>query len=257
MFSQSEIHLKSVFSNALDTLSSKHESFGMIPAGKTAMYNSELPDGRAFVMRLVALAFLTIGLTWSTLGAEPSRNPRQAAAKLRDVRTEIATTRSNLFLTVEQLHKVKGASDPQAQFESFTNQLARMEERAQVTREVARKMQEKGDAYFADWEAQVSAISDPDRRRHVQSHYTQRKESYDLIKMFMKKAGKDFPPLVDALKKVRHLLEANRTPEKIQAAKDLFMNANWWCADLQRTLMQAELELDALASDFMQSSDGN
>jgi len=189
-------------------------------------------------------------LTSSLRAGEPAKSPEEAAARIQAVRTEIAITRSNIYATLEQLHEIKGASDPQAQFQKFTNQVAVMEQRGQLTRDLARQMQEKGDAYFAGWEAQIASIQDPDQHKVAQSRYAQRKESYDMVKMFMKKAGKDFTPLLEAMKQVEHLLKGKRTAENILAAKELFMNANYRCTDVQRALMQAEMELDALAADF-------
>lgn len=199
----------------------------------------------------LAMALLVAALgTASVRAGEPAKSPEEAAARIRAVRTEVAITRSNVYDTLVQLHEIKGAGDPQAQFQKFTNQLVVMEQRGQFTRDLARQMQEKGDAYFVGWEVQIASIQDPDQRKFAESRYAQRKESYDAVKMFMKKAGRDFTPLLEALKQIEHLLKGKRTAENILAAKELFMNANYRCTDVQRALMQAELELDDLAAEF-------
>src|SRR5690349_20026703 len=99
---------------------------------------------------------------------EPAKSPEEAAARIQAVRAELAITRTNVYATPEQLHEIKGAGDPQAQFQKFTNQLAVMEQRGNLTRDLARQMQEKGDAYFAGWEAQIAGIQDSDQRKFAE-----------------------------------------------------------------------------------------
>ena len=176
--------------------------------------------------------------------------PQEGAAKMEAARLEIAVTRTNIVQTLEQLDLVRSSKDPKAQLQRFTGQLAKMEERARVTREYAQTMKNKGDAYFADWEAQIAGIQDPEARRQVEANYSKRKKSYDRIVEFMQKAGKDFAPMLDMLKEIQQLLEGETTQGKIAAAKDLFMRANWRCGDVQRSLMEVERQFENLAADF-------
>ncbi len=187
---------------------------------------------------------------------EPTANstapltPEAAAAKMETARMEVAITRSNIVQTVQALDLVRHSADPRAQFQKFTEQLARMAERANTTRERALAMKSRGDAYFADWEVRITGISDPERRKDAEASYANRKKSYDRITKFMQQAGKDFKPLLASLQEIQRLLEGERSPEKIAAAKDLFMRANWRCTDVQRSLMQVEVEFELLAADF-------
>jgi len=197
----------------------------------------------------VLIAVFTV-FTGTVRAAGQPLTPEQAAAKMEAARTEIAITRTNIVLTLEQLDLVRTADDPKAQFQKFTAQLARMEERAQLTRERAQAMKSRGDAYFADWEARIAGIQDPESRRQVEASYDKRKKSYDRITRFMQKAGKDFTPLLSMLKEIQQLLEGERSRENVAAAKDLFMRANWRCGDVQRSLMEVEREFQNLAADF-------
>jgi hypothetical protein len=66
----------------------------------------------------------------------------------------------------------------------------------------------------------------------------------------MQEAKTAFLPFVNKLTSIKQLLEGTRDEKSIAAAKDLFMQANWHCIDVQRSLMQTEEELDKLAASF-------
>jgi Protein of unknown function (DUF2959) len=186
--------------------------------------------------------------------ADQPLTPEAGAARMEAARTEIAITRTNIVQTLEQLDQIRSAADPHAQFQKFTAQLTRMEERAQLARERAQAMKTRADAYFADWEAQIGGIQDVERRKQVEASYAKRKKSYDRITRFMQQAGKDFKPLLSSLTEIKTLLEGERSQEKVAAAKNLFRRANWDCTDVQRSLMEAEREFDNLAADFSGNS---
>jgi hypothetical protein len=191
-----------------------------------------------------------------TLAADLPAAPAERAARLESARAEIALTRSNIVLTLEQLGQVRQAEDPRAQFQRFVEQLAKMEERAKLTQERAQLMKKKGDAYFAEGEARSGAISEPHARGQAEAAYANRKAAYEQIILQMQLAGKNFKPLLAELEKIKTLLEGERSQERIAAAKDLFMQANWHCVSVQRALMAAEGELHSLATDFSTKDQG-
>jgi hypothetical protein len=201
--------------------------------------------GGAIILAVVA----TLSLA-HTRAADLPVTPAERAARLESARAEIALTRSNIVFTLEQLGQVRQAQDPHAQFQRFVEQLAKMKERAKLTQERAQLMKKKGDAYFADWEVRSGGISDPDARQQDEAARANRKAAYEQIMMQMQLAGKNFKPLLTELEKINTLLEGERSQERIAAAKDLFMQANWHCVSVQRALMAAENELQSLATDF-------
>jgi hypothetical protein len=191
-----------------------------------------------------------------TLAADPPTTPAERAARLEAAQAEIALTRSNIVLTLEQLGQVRQAEDPRAQFQRFVDQLAKMKERAKLTQERAQLMKKKGDAYFAEGEASSGAISDPDARGQAEAAYANRKAAYDQIIQQMQLARKNFTPLLAELEKIKTLLEGERSKERVAAAKDLFMQANWHCVSVQRALMATEGELHSLATNFSTNDQG-
>ncbi len=179
------------------------------------------------------------------LGADTNSTP---AERLEAMRSEIALTRTNIVLTLEQLDLLRKSDDPHAQEQRFVDQLAVMKERAKLTQDRVKLMTARGDAYFADWETRNEAITDPEEKKQAEAVRAQRMKSYALIKINLQQAGKNFIPLQAELDDIKTLLAGDRSKEKVAEAKTLFSDANWHCVSVQRALMNVELQLDALAA---------
>jgi hypothetical protein len=198
------------------------------------------------------VAIAAVGYAEAELSAgESPLTGQEAVARMEAARNQVANVRSNIFITLVELDKVRGAHDPaNPQFQVFTNQLARMEELAKAFANRAEEMRQRGKAYFTDWEARTAAIQDPDKRRAAEKRYGERKASYDSINKSMQEAKKNFMPFVAELGEIKTLFEGKHDEQSIARARDLFMRANWHCIDVQRSLMEMEAQFDQLAVSF-------
>ena len=198
-------------------------------------------------MELIVFGANYANLTVSAAEGTPLSPP--TADRMEAARNEVANVRSNIFITLVQLDKVRGERAPGGeQFQVFTNQLGRMETLAKALGQRAEEMRQRGTAYFADWEARTASIQNPEQRRRAEDRYAERKASYDAISRDMQEARKNFMPFLEELRSIKTLLEGERDAKSIAQAKDLFMRANWHCLDVQRALMQIEDEFDRLAA---------
>jgi len=205
--------------------------------------------GEASTVALVVFATnypcATVGAADGAASSPPTTDRMEAA------RNEVANVRSNIFITLVELDKVRGERAPGGQqFQVFTNQLGRMEALAKALGQRAEEMKQRGPAYFNGWEARTASIQNPEQRRRAEDRYADRKASYDAINRDMQEARKNFMPFLEELRSIKTLLEGERDPKSIAQAKDLFMRANWHCLDVQRALMQIEDEFDRLAASF-------
>lgn len=197
------------------------------------------------------LSILVFGLSGRCGAAETDSAAQPSSARLEAARDEIANVRSNVFLTLVVLDKVRGEREPGGpNYQAFTNQLAQMEELAKAMAKRAQEMKQRGDAYFADWEARAAAIQNSEEKRNAEAHLSERKASYDEIKRLMQEAKGNFLPFVDELTTIKTLLDGARDQQSIAKAKDLFGRANWHSLDVQRSLMQMEDEFEKLAKAF-------
>ncbi len=166
-------------------------------------------------------------------------------------RDEVGNVRSNIFITLVELDKLRGERDPACrQYQVFTNQLTRMETLAKALGKRAAEMKEKGSAYFAEWEARTAAIQNADLRRHAEQRYNERQSSYNSITQFMQDARRNFIPFLEDLQSIKTIFEGAHDQKSIYQAKELFRQANWRCLDVQRALLEIEAEFDRLAASF-------
>ncbi len=185
--------------------------------------------------------------------ADTRLSGQEAKARMQAARDQVANVRSNLFLTLLGLDRVRGEKDPRhPQFAAFTNQLAQMDVIAAAFGKRAEEMKRKGDAYFLDWEARTAAIQNPEARQRAEKRYTERKAFYDGINQFMQDAKASFTVFMSDLRTIKTTLETGQDEKSIAKAKDLFMHANWRCVDVQRALMEIEDRLDRLGASFAQ-----
>jgi hypothetical protein len=197
------------------------------------------------------MSILTLGLLGRCGAAQADTVAQPSSARLEAARDEIANVRSNVFLTLVVLDQVRGEQEPGGpHYQAFTNQLARMDDLAKAISKRAQEIRQRGDAYFADWEARTAGIQNPDEKKKAEAHFAERKASYDEIKRLMQEAKGNFLPFVDELTSIKTLLEGARDQQSIARAKDLFARANWHSLDVQRSFMQMEGEFDKLAATF-------
>jgi hypothetical protein len=206
-----------------------------------------------YTIFVVLTCILLAGLEVKTVAAETQLSPAEAKAKLESSAVEIATLRSNIFLTLTELDQMRNPQNRQAAFQRFSAQLTNVVDQVHATAERVRTMRQRGDAYFAEWEARTAGIQDAEQRHAAESRYKVRKQSYDRLLKNLQEARSNFEPMLKDLNEIKALLEENPNAAKVAAAKELFMRANWSCIDTQRCLMTAEAEFAFLAADFAQN----
>lgn len=167
--------------------------------------------------------------------------------RMQAARDEVTNVRSNIFLTLVELDRVRGERNPGGpRYQAFTNQLGVMEDVCKRFARRAEEMKQKGDAYFADWESRTGALENAEARQRM----TERKRSYDAINGFMQEARDNFLSFFKDVTSIKALLEGKRDDKSIAQAKQLMSHANWRSLDTQRALMNIEDEFDRLADSF-------
>ena len=200
----------------------------------------------------LTLAILTC-VPAAVKGADDQLAGAAGQARMEAERTIVANVRSNIFLTLVELDRVRGEQDPQhPQFQVFTNHLAQMKVLAKAFASHAEEMKQKGSAYFSTWEAKTAALQDPEARQRAKMRYDERKKAYDAINSFMQDARANFILYVGYLDEIQATLERGTDPSSVATAKDLFRTANWRCLDVQRALINMEDQFELLAASFAQ-----
>jgi chromosome segregation ATPase len=180
--------------------------------------------------------------------------PEQAAMikeKIQSLRAESADTRHQITLTLEDLSRLQALGvDLRPQFEKYKEQLVKMEECATRTKERAITMKEKGQAFFAEWEAQVNGINNADIRKSATTRLAQRKKSYTKILTAMNEAKDELVPFMSDLNDLKKLFDTELSTTTVATSKSLIKSANYHGTDVRESMVDVEKELDRVTAEL-------
>jgi len=185
-------------------------------------------------------SFLTLALVSSACqsategkGAATGKNITRAADAIQTGIGQLDATMTALTTLVNQ-----PAAELGPQFDVFASNLDALDSTAKQVSEATAGMQEKGKAYFADWDAQIAAIQDEDiRERSAERRKTVEKE-LEEIRAEYEKARDTFHPLMGALQDIRKALEADLTMDGLDAVKKSVKKTNNNAADVKESLQE-------------------
>jgi hypothetical protein len=200
---------------------------------------------------LAALAALALAPATRSLAADSAERAQETKAKIDAARTDVAKVRNQVGLTLEELNRMrKDSVELRTQFQLYARELAKMEEQAQLTKERALKMGEKGQAYFSAWEDAIKSIANEDIRAQAQKRYNKRVKSYNKIVKAMSDARDELKPFMSDLNDIKKLLDSELSRESVKSASNLIKTANWHGEDVTESLKDVENELDRVSAEL-------
>jgi chromosome segregation ATPase len=202
---------------------------------------------RSTLIALMALAVTPV----ASRAAESAERAAQTKEKIQALRAESVTIRRQIATTMEELKRlnVKGV-DLRPQFEKFKAELAKMEDQAKVCRDSADEMRKKGESAYADWEAEVKAINDPDLRKEAEKRQAKRQKYYTAILKSLTEAKEELVPFMSHLNDIRKLLESQLTTESVASTKSTIRKAGWAAEDVTESLEDVEKEIDRASAEL-------
>src|SRR6185436_2670766 len=109
------------------------------PKFSTTLYGTGTNQCDRMKLKYTIFAVLTCillaGLEVKTVAAETQLSPAEAKAKLESSAVEIATLRSNIFLTLTELDQMRNPQNRQAAFQRFSAQLTNVVDQVHATAE--------------------------------------------------------------------------------------------------------------------------
>jgi chromosome segregation ATPase len=202
---------------------------------------------RSTLIALMALAVTPV----ASRAAESAERAAQTKEKIQALRAESVTIRRQIGATMEELKRlnVKGV-DLRPQFEQFKAELVKMEDQAKVARDRADEMRKKGESAYADWEAEVKAINDPDLRKEAEKRQAKRQKYYTAILKSLTDAKEELVPFMSHLNDIRKLLESQLTTESVASTKSTIRKAGWAAEDVSESLEDVEKEIDRASAEL-------
>ena len=202
--------------------------------------------------RLTLFALMALAMTpVMSRAAESAARAEATKEKIQALRAESVTIRRQIAATMEDLKRLntKGV-DLRPQFELFKAQLVKMEEQANIARNRADAMRKQGHAAFADWEAEVRAINDPDLRKEAEKRQQKREKYYTAILRSLTEAKEELVPFMSHLNDIRKLLDSQLTTETVASTKSTIRKAGWSAEDVTESLDDVEKEIDRASAEL-------
>src|SRR5262249_22258068 len=140
----------------------------------TNSHSTRLSRARIFAAALAALS-LAAPAAWAQKSAEKAAEDRESFRK------SVLTIRSQIDSSLGALDGIVKGKDPNAKkkaLKKYTSEIDAMEKQIEKTKDYAKDMQERKEAYFKDWEKRMESVdsaelkaSATERRALLQDQY--------------------------------------------------------------------------------------
>ena len=159
--------------------------------------------------KTLVLVSLTAGAAWLLTGCGTTKGYKQAdktGEGIAEFREEILNGKKAIDATMASLDKVaaSAATDPRKAFEQYSKDVGNLESTAAKVRKRAQDMREQGDAYFAQWQKQLSEVKNPEIQKLASERQAKLKETFDNIKNVAEPLKTQFDPWMSDLKDLQN-----------------------------------------------------
>lgn len=202
---------------------------------------------------MMTLALMAAGATWLFTGCGTSAGYKQAdktGQGIADFREEIVKGKQAIDTTMASLNQieVQAVSNPRKAYEKFCKDVANLESTAAKARKRAQDMKEQGQAYFKQWEMQMSQVQDPAIRKLSQERQAKLRETFDSIKKFTEPLKAQFDTWMTDLKAVQSYLGIDMTVAGVNAAKNIIAKTKSEGRDVQKSMDALIAELNSVSA---------
>jgi len=202
---------------------------------------------------LLTLAALTAGAVALFSGCGTTSGYKQAdkaGAGIAEFRDEIVNGKKAVDATMKSLSDVAATAntDPRKAFEQYAKDVSKLESTAAAVRKRGQAMQQAGQAYFTQWEKQLSEVKDAEIRALAQQRKATLQETFDSIRKFTDPLKVNFEPWMSNLKDLQKYLSSDLTIAGVDAAKGLFTKTQEQGLEVQKTMDALVNELNTVAA---------
>jgi len=198
----------------------------------------------------LAVAAAQFGTVIPAAGADGYKLADKTGASIAEFRDEILNVKKEVDEAVVALDKVvaTATTDPRKAFESFDKAVPAVENAAKKAKKRADDMRARGQAYFKDWEKEMSEVNNPEIRKLAEERKVKLQTTFDSIKTFMDPARDQFTTWLANLKDLQTYLRNDLTISGIDAAKEAILKAKANGQAVQLTLDKVIAELNTIVA---------
>lgn len=199
---------------------------------------------------LVALAVVGCGSS----GPKGPGRTAKAVDSFADTKKHITNANKQVKATNDSLAKLTaagaGGGDLRSLFNKYVDNVNKTEAMAKGAKARTDAMRKNTDAYVAEWQKEVSKITDEDLRKMSQDRAAAAKADFEKIRAAAAAAREAYDPYMQGLKDVQNYLTNDLTASGVQSigakANDTIAKGNV----LQQRLTAAQAEVDTLSTQW-------
>jgi hypothetical protein len=203
-------------------------------------------------IQTVSLAAMTLVAAALITGCKSTgyQQADKTGSGLADFRTEIVNGKKAVDSTLSALDQIATSANtnPRQAFERYAKEVANLDSIANKARKRGQEMKDQGQAYFAQWEQQLSQVKDENIRKLAQDRKAKLQESFDKIREYTEPLKEQFDPWMSSLKDLQSYLSNDLTVTGVAAAKKPFAKAKSDGLKVQKSMDKLIEELNELAA---------
>ncbi len=198
--------------------------------------------------RTLGLVAVTATASWLLAGCGTTKGYKQAdktGEGIASFREEVLNGKKAIDKTMTSLDAVaaSAATDPRKAYEQYCKDVSDLQSAAEKIKKRRQDMQEKGQAYFAQWEQQLAEVKNPEIQRLATERKAKLKETFEKIKDVCDPLKAQFDPWMSDLKDLQTYLGNDLTVTGVDSAKSLF-------AKTRKSGQQVQESMDALVAEL-------
>jgi len=147
--------------------------------------------------------------------------PEKLATSLRSIQTELALGRGEVVQTTDALRNLREnkGNDVKPQYVTFTQRLTQLENKVGGMQIVGNISREKANAFFKDWETQISQIQDESVARSTEDRRKQTIDEYTKLRAKIQELREAYTPYYASMNDVRNAMAVDTTQQGAAAAR--------------------------------------
>jgi hypothetical protein len=174
----------------------------------------------------------------------------KVGASIAEFRDEIVNVKKEVDVTMAALDKIvtTATTDPRKAFREFEKAVPRIDAAAQKAKKRAEDMKAKGQAYFQQWEKELTSVQSMTIRQLADERKSTLQGNFGNIKTVMEPARDQFTGWLANLKDLQKYLSNDLTIGGVDAAKDLIAKTKNEGQSVQQSMDKVIAELNTIVA---------
>ena len=174
----------------------------------------------------------------------------KTGAGIAEYRAEVVRVKLAVDDALSSLDQIQltASTNPRKAYERFTTSVKNLDKVAAKAQARGAEMKAQGQAYFAQWEQQLSQVKNQEIRKLAEERRAKLLEAFDGIKAIAEPLKSQFDPWLSDLKDLQNYLGNDLTIAGVDAAKKLFVKARSDGAEVEKSIDALMTELNSIAA---------